>query len=490
MKRSRLLLALPLVLAAALLPVVERAGADGDDNPVYPLDTFPPGPNDNAVLKWNEEGLQCIRNGKPGPTVVARALFITHAAAFNAWAAYDGKAVPTIRSGFARRPSAERTAANKSQAVSHAAHVALSDLFPACRPALDARLASMGYSAADTTTAAKGGRAAGQKVVDSRRTDGSNQAGGYADTSGYQPVNTPDTVNDPWRWQPLRVPLGDPNGVPQVAATPHWSKVTPYDPKVLEQAGQIPAPQRDPAITVDDIVTESTNLDDRKKVIAEYWADGPRSELPPGHWNLFAQWLSRRYGQSIDQDAKMFLALDAAMLDASIASWSPKYRYDFARPVTTVRALRAGQTISAWAGPYQGTQLIPGETWRPYQPLDFPTPPFPEYTSGHSTFSHAGACVLKDVGAAFGRDGDVFGASVTVAAGTGRVEPRTATHPGVPAQPVTLSWPSFEAAALEAALSRRYGGIHWYEGDFYARQLGKKVGESAFSISKKLWEGG
>lgn len=60
----------------------------------------------------------------------------------------------------------------------------------------------------------------------------------------------------------------------------------------------------------------------------------------------------------------------------------------------------------------------------------------------------------------------------------------------MPAQPVTLSWPSFEAAALEAALSRRYGGIHWYEGDFYARQLGKKVGESAFSISKKLWEGG
>jgi hypothetical protein len=297
-------------------------------------------------------------------------------------------------------------------------------------------------------------------------------------------------VSDPWRWQPLRVPLGDPSGAAQVALTPHWSRVTPFDPAALQQARQIPVPSRSIVDCIDDILAESANLDDRKKVVAEYWADGPRSELPPGHWNLFAQWLSRRHGQSIDADAKMFLALNGAMLDASIGAWWAKYRYDFARPVTAIRSLTAGRTVTAWAGPYQGTRQIRGETWKPYQPVDFPTPPFPEYISGHSTFSAAGAAVLKDFGAWWGRDGDVFGASVTVAAGSSRVEPRTGTHPGVPARPVTLSWPSFTAAADEAGISRRYGGIHWLEGDHYARDLGKKAGESAFSAAKKLWEGG
>lgn len=60
----------------------------------------------------------------------------------------------------------------------------------------------------------------------------------------------------------------------------------------------------------------------------------------------------------------------------------------------------------------------------------------------------------------------------------------------MPASPVTLRWPSYLDAADEAGLSRRYGGIHWVEGDVYARDLGKKLGENAFSRAKKLWEGG
>jgi hypothetical protein len=258
----------------------------------------------------------------------------------------------------------------------------------------------------------------------------------------------------------------------------------------LEQAVQVRKPSRKAEDTIDDIVRESALLDDRKKVIVEYWADGPRSELPPGHWNVFAQWLSRRYAQSIDADARMFLALNGAMLDASIGAWYLKFRDDFVRPITAVRAVKAGQTIEAWGGPYQGRQRIPGETWRPYQPADFPTPPFPEHVSGHSTFSSAGAAVLKDFGAWLGRDGDVFGASVIIPAGSSRIEPPTATQRGVPAQPVTLSWPSFTAAASEAGLSRRYGGIHRIDADRLGQDLGKKIGEATFARAKKLWEGG
>lgn len=490
MRRYKALLAVPVVLGLALVPFLHGASAVPDEKAVFPLDSYLPSSGDNAVLQWNEEALECIRAGRPGPTVVARSLFVLHASVYDAWAAYDRTARPTVSTGFTRRPAGERTVANKSRAVSHAAHVALSDLWPACRPAFDERLASLGSSATDASTAARTGRTAGQRVVDARRTDGANQAGNYADTTGYRPVNTPEQVNDPWRWQPLRVPLGDPGGVAQTALTPQWGRVRPFAPGVVEETGQIPVPTREPELSVEDVLTESRLLDDRKKVIVEYWADGPRSELPPGHWNLFAQWLSRRHAQPLDADAKMFFALNAAMLDASIAAWSAKYRYDFARPVTTVRALKAGRMVEAWAGPYQGTRLIRGETWKPYQPVDFPTPPFPEYISGHSTFSAAGAAVLKDFGAQLGRDGAHFGASVTIRAGTSRVEPRTATHPGVPAQDVTLTWTTFEDAANEAGYSRRYGGIHWWTGDKHARDLGKKCGEAVFAITKKMWEGG
>ncbi|HSK37361.1 MAG TPA: hypothetical protein VLA80_11550, partial [Actinomycetota bacterium] len=237
--RSKVVLLLLLVAALLLSTMGIGTGpvlADGDDHPLYPLDTYPPTAADNAVLQWNEELLECIRATKPGPTVVARALFVVSAAGYDAWAAYDAKAVPTIRTGFTRRPSSQRTLANKTAAVSYAAHRALAylagnDPFQPCRPELDARLASMGLSLAEATssspatTPGKDGKRAADNMIAARRNDGANQAGNYADTIGYTPVNTPDLVADPWRWQPVRVPLGDPDGTPQTPLTPHWGKV-------------------------------------------------------------------------------------------------------------------------------------------------------------------------------------------------------------------------------------------------------------------------
>jgi hypothetical protein len=103
------------------------------------------------------------------------------------------------------------------------------------------------------------------------------------------------------------------------------------------------------------------------------------------------------------------------------------------------------------------------------------TPPFPEYVSGHSTFSAAGARVLATF-----TGSDAFGASVTVRAGASRIEPRTPTHPGTPARDVTLSWPTLSAAADEAGWSRRYGGIHFEGGDLHGRSLGNAIGGDAW----------
>lgn len=347
------------------------------------------------MLQWNEEALACIRATKPGPTVVARALYILHAATYDAWAAYDREAVPTVRDGCTRRGRQQRTLANKSQAVSRAAYVTLRDLFsdPGCQREFDERLDGLGFTPGDTARAAKDGRRAGRAVVDARRHDGANQANDYADTSGYEPVNTPDRIVDPWRWQPLCVPLDRPGtgtceetgGRPQQPLTPHWGDVEPFDPDTPEEAEQIDEPERTYEDTIGDILTQSANLDDRKRVIAEYWADGPRSELPPGHWNLFAQWVSRRWQQSIDDDAKLMLALNGAMLDSSIGAWDAKYRYDFARPVTTIPALLGDRRVRAWGGPNQGTQTIAARDWIPYQPVDFPHPAVPR---GHLRAQH------------------------------------------------------------------------------------------------------
>ena len=425
------------------------------------------------VLQWNNEALECIRALRTAPQVNARALFIVHSAAYDAWAAYDAKAVGTRLRGTLRRPSAERTSqqAPGDQPRRLPGRVLGVAGLPGRlgRPAL----AALGYSTGDATTAATVGRTTADAVIAHRTGDGANQGGGYADTSGYTPVNPspPAPLVDPWRWQPQTSMSG---------STPHWRQVTPFNPNAIPDT-QVPTPPKSVSQTADNLLAESAGLNDRKKSMAVYWSDGPGSETPPGHWNLIAQWLSRRHGQSLDQDAKMFLALNGGLLDASIAAWECKYLFDYARPVSLIRHFKAGKTVTAWRGPYLGVGPIQGETWRPY----LPTPNFPEYTSGHSTFSAAAAAVLKDF-----RGADAFNASARVAKGTSFVEPATDTQVGVPATDQVLSWARFEDAANEAGLSRRYGGIHWQFGDIYARDNGKKTGEGAFSLAKKLWEGG
>jgi hypothetical protein len=121
-----------------------------------------------------------------------------------------------------------------------------------------------------------------------------------------------------------------------------------------------------------------------------------------------------------------------------------------------------------------------GATWFPYQPTTFPTPPFPEYSSGHSNFSAAGAEILKRF-----THSDRFGASVTLRAGSSRVEPGA-----VPASDLTLSWPTFSEAADQAGISRRYGGIHFEQGDLDARSTGRRVARRVWDKANDYWEGG
>ena len=165
------------------------------------------------------------------------------------------------------------------------------------------------------------------------------------------------------------------------------------------------------------MVSLSGGLTAQQKLIVEYWADGPDSELPPGHWGLFAQYVSQRDANSIDKDVKMFFAMHNASFDAGIAAWHLKRKHQGVRPITAVRYFRQGTTLFAWGGPNQANQFIDGGKWTPYNPGSNLTPSFPGYVSGHSTFSAASAAVLRSL-----TGSDYFGFSTMIPAGFGRVD--------------------------------------------------------------------
>jgi hypothetical protein len=486
---------LPLVLLAVLAVTLSIAGpASGqtagptplpppapddrtDPPPLYTFDQYPPSANDNVVLQWDEELLQAVRALPPGPTVVARAISVLHTAIFDAWSAYDPKATATRLGRTLKRTPREHTLANKNKAISFAAYKALVDLFPARQADFAEQMAALGYATngTDTSTPVTVGNLSAQSVLDYRHTDGSNQLNGYVDTTGYQPVNTGDTVVDPWRWQPIRVPLG--TGPEQKAATPQWRNVksfaltspvqfTPPGPDKLADGSFSPQ-------NIDGLLALTSNLSDRQKVTAEYWADGPKSEFPPGHWALIAQVVSRIRHNSLDYDVQMFFALGNALLDASVAAWAAKYKWDFVRPITAIRERYTGRTVTSWLGPYRGYGLVDGSQWIPYQSPTVVSPPFPEYVSGHSTFSSAAATILN-----LFTGSDAFNAYVTVRAGTSLFEPRNDSlgQAGTPASDVTLTWPTLTAAAKDAGLSRRLGGIHFQDADEDGYALGRSVG--------------
>jgi hypothetical protein len=518
-------LATTVVLVAALFmstfSVVSTAPSAQAQSASWDLNAYSaPRAGDNAILVWNEELLDIIRRHPPqtGPTVTARALGILHTATYDAWAAYDAVAKGTRLGSQLRRPSGERTLANKEKAISFAAYRVLTDLFPnpphTNMGAVDLRgqMTSRGYNPDDTTTDTTKpegiGNVVAKALLDYRHRDGANQLGDepgssgarYSDYTGYQPKNQWNSVPFVWNWQPLCVltPTGVGAGMPptpsdgncsspnyaiQNPATPQWGRIKMFGPLASSQF-RVTGPPKNPdgsysTVDIQREIDDAANLDDVKKSKAEYWADGPASVFPPGHDFIFAQALSRRKAHSIDTDAKLFFMLGNAMMDASIASWYQKYKYDSPRPITSIRHHPAfkDKLVASWLGPNKGFGMVKGSQWMPYQALHVVTPPFPEYVSGHSTFSGAGSTILASF------FGEAFGAYVVVPKGSSKFESNT------PANDVKLSWSTFTVASDEAGWSRRYGGIHYLTGDSHGRALGRQVAQYVYSTANNYIQG-
>lgn len=282
---------------------------------------------------------------------------------------------------------------------------------------------------------------------------------------------------------------------------------------------------------------------DYARVLAEFWADGPDSETPPGHWFTILNYVSdhpslekRIQGtgevvSDLEWDVKCYLALGGAMHDAAVNTWGIKGYYDYIRPISAIRYMAGkGQSsdaslpsydphglplidgfieiisdtdplsgsenenvglikIKAWQGPdfidspddTADVDWILGTHWWPYQRATFVTPPFAGYLSGHSTFSRAAAEVLTRLtGDPFFPDG----------MGTFDIEQNNFLVFEVgPTEDMTLQWATYRDASDQTSLSRIWGGIHPPIDDIKGRIIGHEIGNEAFDLALDYFEG-
>lgn len=453
------------------------------------------------------------------------------------------------------------------------------------------------------------GNRIGQAVIDTFRNDGANEANAYADTTDYTPTNQPLLVDRPGAicedaaiWQELNLAQGETqNGliVPgqQTYIGPNWGFVTPFalPPEDgdgvhhdVEVVPTLESPEMDAWVldvierTADLAPVEGVNIDispgaygnnplgtndgtghpmnpvtgqpyapnvvpkgDFARVLAEFWADGPKSETPPGHWNTLANTVSDDIvehrlwgeGESVDRlewDVKLYFALNGAVHDAAITAWGVKRKYLASRPITLIRykaglgqssdpnaasfhalglplkpgvvelitteSAAPGQrhhhlrwwigevAIRSWLGEpgdraneLGGIGWIRAVDWIPYQRRTFVTPAFPGLISGHSTFSRAGARLLTE-----------FTGSEYFPGGLGEYEARAGQYlvfEDGPSVPVKLQWATYNDAADQAGQSRIWGGIHIWPDDYQGRILGERVGEDAAARARTWFDG-
>jgi hypothetical protein len=301
--------------------------------------------------------------------------------------------------------------------------------------------------------------------------------------------------------------------------------VTQYGRTVNPKTGLPYAPQR-------------VKRGDYTRVLAEFWADGPSSETPPGHWFTILNYVSdqpvfekrwRGSGPILDDlewDIRSYFALGGALHDVAITCWGIKGWFDYTRPLSSIRYMAArGQSTETFATDYSplGLPLMPGfvervtatdplaaggtnigkikikawrgtsyisnpatdtagvawilaEKWEPFQKATFVTPPFAGYMSGHSTYSRAAAEVMTLI------TGDEYFPNGM--AEFHAYQNNYLTLEKGPSQDIILQWATYRDASDQCSLSRIWGGIHPPCDDIPGRKIGKIVGPKALEYAE------
>ncbi|EGG13836.1 hypothetical protein DFA_11597 [Cavenderia fasciculata] len=475
-------------------------------------------PTATIAVTWINMALKCVHNSKPtpAPTIVSRSLAMVSTVMYDTWAYYDdvctSKKLNELNGLFARGEYFIRSKNHTldkvglKESISFAAYRVLADLWPGqVEEVLDVRMKQLGYNPKyiDTTKSVHAGigNLAATKILQSRWRDGSNQKGdhpgapnNYTDYTNYAPRNDPQpaTMRCPDNWQPLLIPNVNATiePAPQKFTTPQWPTVKAFSfTSPSEIRSSTPPPLAKDETTREQLLEEAKELvgytmdmTDEIKMIAEYWADGPSSVTPPGHWHFFAMDISDRDHHTLEQDVKMYFMLGNAVMDAGIVCWDSKRFYDNARPATMIPYLLGNDTVTGWNGACLEKVSFSLANWIPYQDPYFVTPPFPDFTSGHSTFSAASAEILKRF---TGSDDYING--FNAAKGSSAFEKDCPYD--VPSRDITVQWKTFSEAADQAGLSRRYGGIHYKTADLAGRKNGRDIGGLVYDKAQLLFQG-
>jgi hypothetical protein len=298
-------------------------------------------------------------------------------------------------------------------------------------------------------------------------------------------------------------------------------------------------------VTGDPYPTQMVPRGDYARILAEFWADGPDSETPPGHWFTLLNYVSdhplvekKWNGQGevlgdLEWDVKTYFAMGGAMHDVAVSVWGLKGWYDYIRPVSAIRwmgdqgqstddqasnyninglplipdhieTVELGDPLAgdfdenvgkiklyAWRGPDYienpniddaGAGWILSENWWPYQRPTFVTPPFAGYISGHSTYSRAAAELMT-----------LMTGSPYFPGGLGEFhcdQNEFLVFEEGPSMDVTLQWPSYKDASDQCSLSRLWGGIHPPADDIPGRKLGAVLGPQAYDAANLCYEPG
>jgi hypothetical protein len=394
----------------------------------------------DLILRWNETARTAIRVDRTPPPIAARNLAIMSAAVYDSVGAVLGGQTPLVIDVRVAPSMAGDPVAAEAAALS-SAHRVLVGLYPEQKTPLDdaycKSVAELPAGPMRDAGLELGSRIA-VKALEWRAAD-------------CQAMNGPPFVPREgfglWRPTPPEM---------SAALLPNWTRVGPFavrpdfQPKVKG-----PPPLSSPEYWA--ALSEVRALGSRTSTvrtpeqteIANFWSDGVGTSTPVGHWNKIACDVAKSRGQGLADNARLFAMLNLSLADAGRVCWIIKFETQLWRPITAIRLIADRNAPNVPLDP----------NWEPL----LPTPAFPSYTSGHSTFSGAAAQALAKF---FGTDEVRFDSMSEGLLGVRR------TYPG------------FWTAANEAGRSRIYGGIHYEfdnaDGLFLGRAVADNVIDGAF----------
>ncbi|HEU4693259.1 MAG TPA: vanadium-dependent haloperoxidase [Vicinamibacterales bacterium] len=387
------------------------------------LATCPTAHASDPVIEWNQIALAATVSANQGPLPQIRSMAIVHVSIHDAVNALTGDYDTYLN--FRHR----RWGASADAAAIAAAHYALVNLFPPQAGALNtARATSLAaHGVSESDPGIRFGEAVAAAVLKRRSMDGSAQA--------QFPYTAPG-AGSPGVWVATST---------APALLPGWGSVTPW---VIRKASHF-RPDGPPLLRsrrwardyneVRELgsLTSATRTAEETE-IARFWLASP-SVI----WNGIARQAIEVRQLDLSSTARVFALIYLAAADASIVCWDAKYTFNFWRPLTAIQQGDADGNDRTTSDP----------TWAPL----FPTPPHPDYLSGHSTNSSAMATILRRI---FGDQPE---------------EPIVATSPTNPG--FERRWESFSEGIEEVIDARIFSGIHYRSADEDGARVGREVAQ-------------